>query len=113
MIDLAGSERAAKTDNVGMRQTEGANINRSLLALGNCINALADQSKRASHVPFRHPNTHPKPSPKPSPKPNPKPSPKPNSKPNPNPNPDPNTNPDPNRRYPSGTRSSPGCSRTR
>ena len=75
MIDLAGSERAAKTDNVGMRQTEGANINRSLLALGNCINALADQSKRASHVPFRDPNTHPKPSPKPSPKPNPKPNP--------------------------------------
>ena len=26
----------------------GANINRSLLALGNCINALADRSKRAS-----------------------------------------------------------------
>ena len=69
MIDLAGSERAAKTDNVGMRQTEGANINRSLLALGNCINALADQSKRASHVPSRDPNTHPKPSPKPSPTP--------------------------------------------
>ena len=57
MIDLAGSERAAKTDNHGMRQTEGANINRSLLALGNCINALADQSKRASHVPFRDPNS--------------------------------------------------------
>jgi len=87
MIDLAGSERAAKTDNVGMRQTEGANINRSLLALGNCINALADQSKRASHVPSRHPNTHPKPSPKPNPSPNT----------NTNPNPDPDTNPDPNR----------------
>ena len=53
MIDLAGSERAAKTDNKGQRLTEGANINRSLLALGNCINALADKTKKASHVPYR------------------------------------------------------------
>jgi len=40
LIDLAGSERAAKTGNKGMRMIEGANINRSLLALGNCINML-------------------------------------------------------------------------
>ena len=53
MIDLAGSERATKTDNKGQRLTEGANINRSLLALGNCINALADKTKKASHVPYR------------------------------------------------------------
>ena len=46
MIDLAGSERAAKTGNLGKRLTEGANINRSLLALANCINALADKTKR-------------------------------------------------------------------
>lgn len=31
----------------------GANINRSLLALGNCINALGDPSKKANHVPYR------------------------------------------------------------
>ena len=53
MIDLAGSERAAKTGNLGKRLTEGANINRSLLALANCINALADKTKRNGHVPYR------------------------------------------------------------
>ena len=40
MIDLAGSERAAETKNSGARLQEGARINRSLLALGNVINAL-------------------------------------------------------------------------
>ena len=53
MIDLAGSERANKTDNSGQRLVEGQNINRSLLALGNCINALADKTKKAAHVPYR------------------------------------------------------------
>jgi kinesin family member 18/19 len=43
LIDLAGSERATVTTNSGMRMREGANINRSLLALGNCINALASK----------------------------------------------------------------------
>jgi len=42
LVDLAGSERATVTTNRGTRFREGANINRSLLALGNCINALAD-----------------------------------------------------------------------
>jgi len=42
LIDLAGSERASNTNNRGIRMVEGANINRSLLALGNCINALCD-----------------------------------------------------------------------
>jgi len=50
LIDLAGSERASQTDNRGARLLEGANINRSLLALGNCINALASGS---SFVPYR------------------------------------------------------------
>lgn len=50
MIDLAGSERAASTQCKGMRFKEGANINKSLLALGNCINKLADGSK---YVPYR------------------------------------------------------------
>ncbi|XP_045925548.1 kinesin-like protein KIF19 [Micropterus dolomieu] len=44
MIDLAGSERAAQTQNRGQRLKEGAHINRSLLALGNCINALSDRN---------------------------------------------------------------------
>lgn len=50
LIVLAGSERASQTHNSGMRLLEGANINRSLLALGNCINALASGS---AFVPFR------------------------------------------------------------
>ena len=41
LIDLAGSEGATVTKNRGDKMAEGANINRSLLALGNCINALA------------------------------------------------------------------------
>ena len=44
MIDLAGSERAAQTQNTGKRMVEGAHINRSLLALGNCINALSKRT---------------------------------------------------------------------
>lgn len=54
-IDLAGSERAASTKNRGERLHEGANINRSLLALGNCINALciSDGTRRTCHVPYR------------------------------------------------------------
>jgi kinesin family protein 18/19 len=52
IIDLAGSERAAATKNRGARLTEGANINKSLLALGNCINALCDPRRR-NHIPYR------------------------------------------------------------
>ncbi|KAJ3176613.1 kinesin-like protein Klp5 [Geranomyces variabilis] len=51
IIDLAGSERASNTKNQGQRLIEGANINRSLLALGNCINALC--SDRPNHIPYR------------------------------------------------------------
>lgn len=32
---------------------EGASINKSLLALGNCINVLSDKSKQGSFVPYR------------------------------------------------------------
>jgi len=53
LIDLAGSERGAASDNRGQRLVEGANINRSLLALGNCINILADSAKKGSYVPYR------------------------------------------------------------
>lgn len=45
LIDLAGSERASNTNNRGLRLIEGANINKSLLALGNCINALCELTK--------------------------------------------------------------------
>jgi kinesin family member 18A len=53
IIDLAGSERASVTKNRGDRLLEGANINKSLLALGSCINALCDPRKR-NHVPYRN-----------------------------------------------------------
>lgn len=53
IIDLAGSERASATKNRGERLTEGANINKSLLALGSCINALCDQRKK-NHIPYRN-----------------------------------------------------------
>lgn len=53
MIDLAGSERAAETNNKGARLAEGARINRSLLALGNVINALGKKSNKTAYVNFR------------------------------------------------------------
>lgn len=53
IIDLAGSERASATKNRGERLHEGAKINRSLLALGNCINALCKPGANAQHVPYR------------------------------------------------------------
>jgi len=55
MIDLAGSERAAKTLNRGIRMIEGANINRSLLALGNCINMLHENNSKGitNYIPYR------------------------------------------------------------
>ncbi|RNA27631.1 Kinesin KIF19, partial [Brachionus plicatilis] len=52
MIDLAGSERAAQTQNTGKRMVEGAHINRSLLALGNCINALSEKGN-SKYVNYR------------------------------------------------------------
>ena len=50
-IDLAGSERGADTVKCNKQtRIDGAEINKSLLALKECIRAL-DQSKR--HKPFR------------------------------------------------------------
>ena len=43
LIDLAGSENASKTCCVGLRFKEGANINKSLLALSNVINSLSQK----------------------------------------------------------------------
>ncbi|XP_065712171.2 kinesin-like protein KIF18B isoform X2 [Patagioenas fasciata] len=53
LIDLAGSERASVTNAKGERLREGANINRSLLALINVINALADTKSKKTHIPYR------------------------------------------------------------
>lgn len=53
IIDLAGSERASATKNRGARLLEGANINKSLLSLGSCINALCDPRKH-NHIPYRN-----------------------------------------------------------
>ncbi|KAJ8045153.1 Kinesin-like protein KIF16B [Holothuria leucospilota] len=44
LVDLAGSERADSTGATGERLKEGANINKSLVTLGNVISALADIS---------------------------------------------------------------------
>ena len=66
LVDLAGSERAQATPNMGLRYKpstrtavtiysrlrEGGNINKSLLALGNVINALADP-KHKGHINYR------------------------------------------------------------
>jgi len=50
---LAGSERASQTKNRGLLFVEGSNINKSLLALGNCINSLASSTPK-SHIPYRN-----------------------------------------------------------
>ena len=43
-MDLAGSERVAKTEATGERLQEAQFINKSLSALGDCIYALASHS---------------------------------------------------------------------
>ena len=80
-IDLAGTERGADTLMCTQkeRQLEGAEINKSLLALKECIRGL-DQGK--THVPFRgskltevtsNPHANPNPDPRPDPTPPPSP----------------------------------------
>ncbi|CAN4079852.1 unnamed protein product [Withania somnifera] len=55
LVDLAGSERACETNSGGQKLRDGANINRSLLALANCINALGKQQKKGlAYVPYRN-----------------------------------------------------------
>jgi len=52
LIDLAGNERGKDTGNSASRQIrmEGAEINKSLLALKECIRALG---RKGAHLPFR------------------------------------------------------------
>jgi kinesin family protein 2/24 len=50
-VDLAGSERAQDTQsNNRQRRIEGAEINKSLLALKECVRAI---DMKSQHVPFR------------------------------------------------------------
>lgn len=52
LVDLAGSERLAKSGSKEMRLEEAKKINVSLLALGNCIQALSNSKN--SHVSYRN-----------------------------------------------------------
>jgi kinesin family protein 3/17 len=58
LVDLAGSERQKSTKAEGKVLKEGANINRSLLALGAVINKLGETSKnkkgaKQAFIPYR------------------------------------------------------------
>ncbi len=61
-MDLAGSERQAKTEAVGQRMKEGCAINRSLSALGLVIKELSERHSKPhakgkdDFVPFRYCN---------------------------------------------------------
>jgi kinesin family protein 1 len=50
LVDLAGSERADATGATGDRLKEGANINKSLSALGNVIGVSICIEKEICHV---------------------------------------------------------------
>jgi len=50
LVDLAGSEKVSKSESVGETLEEAKKINWSLSALGNVIDALAEQRP---HVPYR------------------------------------------------------------
>jgi kinesin family protein 5 len=51
-VDLAGSEKIAKTEVKGKQLEEAKNINKSLTALGLVINTLAE-GKKGVHIPYR------------------------------------------------------------
>eukprot|EP00793_Prasinoderma_coloniale_P005742 PRCOL_00004216-RA len=54
LVDLAGAERGADNGSSDRRtRMEGAEINKSLLALKECVRALAGGCSGSSHVPFR------------------------------------------------------------
>lgn len=51
LIDLAGSERLAKSGSDGARLQEARHINKSLSALGDVIHSLR---AKAQHIPYRN-----------------------------------------------------------
>jgi kinesin family member 11 len=51
LVDLAGSECIGRSGAESNRAKEAGNINKSLLTLGRCINAL---NERCMHIPFRY-----------------------------------------------------------
>jgi len=53
LVDLAGSERIKKTGAQGTRQTEGININKSLLVLGQVVSALSSPTSASRKPPYR------------------------------------------------------------
>lgn len=54
LVDLAGSERAKRTGVVGVRFTEGIEINKGLFALAKVISTLAENAGgKKLHVPYR------------------------------------------------------------
>jgi hypothetical protein len=56
LVDLAGSERVEKSGSAESKalMREALNINKSLLCLGNVVNALAERAEgRKVHVPYR------------------------------------------------------------
>merc|ERR1711953_1474433 len=55
LVDLAGSEKAGQTGASGDRLKEGSAINKSLSALGNVIEKLAQRSggKKGVVIPYR------------------------------------------------------------
>ncbi|EAR84773.4 kinesin motor catalytic domain protein (macronuclear) [Tetrahymena thermophila SB210] len=50
ILDLAGAERAKKTNNTGSKMTESCHINKTLLCLGNCIRSLRNGDE---NIPYR------------------------------------------------------------
>lgn len=53
LVDLAGSEKVEKTGAEGRVLEEAKNINRSLSALGNVVNALTGPQGKGHHIPYR------------------------------------------------------------
>ncbi|CDF34007.1 Kinesin-related Protein [Chondrus crispus] len=57
LVDLAGSERLKSTGAEGIRQKEGAHINKSLLTLGTIIHTLSEHAGKpgsVGHLPYRN-----------------------------------------------------------
>jgi kinesin family protein 18/19 len=53
LVDLAGSERLSNMKSNNQRVTESGSINKSLLALANCINTLVENAGKQKFIPWR------------------------------------------------------------